>query len=64
MIGREGARGSSVIDSLRQALEGYFGGKDVLKRQGGKYSPERVSRENADKFNVGGGAAKPDPDEP
>lgn len=64
LIGREGAKGSSVIDSLRKDLKGYFDGKDVLKRAGGKYSPERVSKEHADKVKPAVDTDKPDPKKP
>lgn len=65
LIGREGAPGTSVLESLRDQLDGFFG-KNVLKKQGGKYSPERVGKETADKFKPASrtGDADPDPDDP
>ncbi len=64
LIGREGARGASVVDKLRSELKGFFGGKDVLKRRGGKYSPERVTKANADKFKPPIESDIPEPDIP
>lgn len=64
LLGREGARGATVIDSLRTELKGFFGGKDVLKRAGGKYSPEKVDKATAAKFKPAPDADIPEPDDP